>query len=917
MNFKRSKVATALAAMAGVGGALAMTAVNAQQAPATTTTTQQGTPEIKIEVTGSNIRRVQGEGSLPVTVITRKQIEQTGATSVPELLQKISSNSSQNSTSLANSVGAATFSAQTASLRGLGGQFTLVLLNGHRIEGFPGEIQGVAGVNLAGIPFDAIERVEILKDGASAIYGSDAIAGVINFITRDDYTGAEVTGQYGTPTRSGGGDQYSGSGSFGIGSLDKDRYNFFGTVSYREQKPLDQRDRDFSDTGFRNFGLFTLSSNTNPGNITTGGIGPVLNGKLCGPGNTGHNTYFNDPNFGLVGCYYDPARTPGVQMIPDDKLTNAFAKATFQLSDNWQAYVTGLYAHDETKLAIQPSPVSSVFPWGPGKSQSGAITLQPDSPYYPHDIAAQFGVDGEPLNVRYRTFDAGLRTKTDTNDQGSAYAGLKGSIGDWDVEGSGYYNEGKTVEHLDDGYFDYRIMQPLLNSGTINFFGPNTPATIAAERSSVLNIDAVTDKAKSYGADVKASGEIFKLPAGSVAVAVGAGARKETLDQEFPPVVIGGYVSGYGGSLANVSASRKQYDGFGEINIPIVKTLEADAAVRYDHYSDFGGTTNPKVSLRWQPTKELLFRGSYGHGFVAPSLFQLYQPPITGVSQSGLSDPIRCPVTGNTGIDCKTQFGVTFGGNPNLKPQRSEQIGAGVVYEPVPGASVSVDYFKINVSDFILDGIAPAIVLGDLAKYGNLVHRGPVDPNFPSLPGPITAIDSFQLNLAGVHIQGLDIDLRYRAPEQSWGRLTFELQGTYYLRYDTSNPDGSFTGGVSNTYGSPSIGVVPRWKHYATLTWDRGPWSTTLAQTFQDSYTDAGVDFSNYLQRTVGTMSIWDLNTTYSGFKNTKITVGVKNLLDTNPPQSNQTGSFIGGFDPSYYDPLARFVYLSVNYKFK
>jgi iron complex outermembrane receptor protein len=162
----------------------------------------------------------------------------------------------------------------------------------------------------------------------------------------------------------------------------------------------------------------------------------------------------------------------------------------------------------------------------------------------------------------------------------------------------------------------------------------------------------------------------------------------------------------------------------------------------------------------------------------------------------------------------------------------------------------------------------------------------------------------------------VDVDLRYRAPEQSWGRLTFGLAGTYYLRYDSQNPDGTWTGGVGTSYGASNTGVIPRWKHYATLTWDRGPWSATLAQTFQDSYTDIGTDYFGNL-RTVGSMSLWDLQTTYSGFKNLKLTLGVKNVFDTNPPVSNQSKVFIVGFDPSYYDPRARFVYGSINYKFK
>jgi len=922
MKFKRNKVATALACIVGASGGVTVTNAFAQAVnPDVPSLTRQPAPDIRVEVTGSNIKRVEGEGALPVQIITREQIEKTGATTVPELLQTISAISSVNAVSLASAVGAATFSAQTASLRGLGGQFTLVLLNGHRLEGFPGEIQGVGGVNLASIPFDAIDRVEILKDGASAIYGSDAIAGVINFITRSDYTGAEVTGYGAFPTR-GGGDRYQGSGSFGIGDLAKDRYNVFASLSYTEQKPLEQRARNFSNTSFRpEIGLVAISSNTNPGLVPAfngnGFSGVVSNGHLAGPNECGHNTFFNDPVISnTVGCYFDPSSYPGVLMINKDKLWNAYGRGAFQLNQDWQAYAELSYSHDETGSVIQPAPVSSVFPFGDHKQFSGAITIQPDSPYYPHEAAAQLGLDGKPLGVRWRTFDNGLRDKTDTNEHGSVYTGVKGRAFGWDWDATLYYNVGKTIEHSNDGYFDYRILQPLMNSGQVNFFGPNTPATIAAERAANINADLVDTTAKSYGVDVKGSGEIFKLPAGPVSLAFGGDFRRETLDQKFDDAIKGGFVAGFGGSFADVSGSRDQEAAFLEINVPIVKTLEMDAAVRYDHYSDFGGTTNPKVSLRWQPTKTLLVRGSWGEGFVAPSLFQLQQPPISGVTAAGTSDPIRCPVTGLKGVDCVTQFNVTFGGNPNLKPQESQQTSFGVVWEPVPGGSVSVDWFKLNVKDFILDGIPVATLLGDEAKFPGFVTRGPVDPNFPNLPGPITDISQLQLNIGATKIQGVDIDARYRASEQSWGRLTFGISGTYYIKYDNQNTDGSFSGQVGNSYGAANTGVIPRWKHYATLTWDLGPWSSTLAQTYQTSYTDIGTDYFGNL-RTVGSLSLWDLQTTYSGFKNWKLTLGVKNLFDTNPPVSNQSKVFIVGFDPSYYDPRARFVYASVNYKFK
>jgi iron complex outermembrane receptor protein len=346
-----------------------------------------------------------------------------------------------------------------------------------------------------------------------------------------------------------------------------------------------------------------------------------------------------------------------------------------------------------------------------------------------------------------------------------------------------------------------------------------------------------------------------------------------------------------------------------------VRTLEGNVAVRYDHYSDFGSTTNPKVSLRWQPTRTLLLRTSYGTGFLAPSLYQLFTPNISGVSQPGLSDPIRCPVTGDTGFDCQTQFGVLFGGNRSLKPEESEQATFGIVVEPIPNASFSVDYFKINLKDAITNGISPLTVLGDLGQFGSLVTRAPAEPG-SALPGRIISILQTYINLGALRIQGLDLEGNYRFPTTSWGRLSLNYSATYYLRYDAQNPDGTYTGQIGTAFGTVVTGVIPRYKHYMSATWDQGPWSATLAQTYQGSYTDQQTDLDGNL-RTVGSLSLWDLQGSYSGFKNLKLTLGVKNLFDRDPPKSNQQSTFIVGFDPSYYDPRARFIYGSVTYTFK
>jgi iron complex outermembrane recepter protein len=275
-------------------------------------------------------------------------------------------------------------------------------------------------------------------------------------------------------------------------------------------------------------------------------------------------------------------------------------------------------------------------------------------------------------------------------------------------------------------------------------------------------------------------------------------------------------------------------------------------------------------------------------------------------------------VTNDTGFDCNTQFQVLFGGNAHLKPQESEQTSFGAVWDPFEGASLSVDWFKFDIKETIVNGISPATILNDaasLAQYSSQVQRGPVDPNFPNLPGRISNIFQTYVNLGNQHIQGLDVNARYRTPVSSYGRLTFNISGTYYILYDQQQQDGTYAGFVSSELGNAVPGVIPRWKHYATVTWDSGPWAATVANTYQSSYTDQQSDLDGN-ERTVGSLSLWDLQGTYTGFKNWTLTLGVKNVFDINPPVSNQQTTFQVGFDPSYYDPRARFVYASVKYSF-
>ena len=889
MRFKMKRLSLAMLRVlgAGIAGALLATA-HAQQPP-----------REKIEVTGSNIKRVEGEGPSAIVVMTREEIDRSGATNAFELMNLVASNNSAGNVSFASTIGALTFSANTASLRGLQGGRTLVLLNGKRLNSFSGEIQGVSGVNLTTIPLNAIERVEVLLDGASAIYGSDAVAGVINFIVRKDYRGAEATVYYGAPTRGGGGgEQTTYKAALGFGDLAKDRYNVFVAAQFDKQEALEQRARNFSNTSVRlDTGLVGISGTTFPAFVTTGDIGnPGF--PDCAP-----SRYF--PDLG-ERCFYDPAEQVGVMSIPDLETKNIYAAANFQFGANVQGYLSGNFMTSKNNFVIQPVPIADIF--------GDTITLPANSPFYPTAAAIAAGVNGQPLNVRWRAVENGNRDTTDTNEQWQVVAGLKGSARNWDWDASATFNEGTTEQALNGGFPLRSLIVPLLNSGRVNMFGPNTQAISDEVRATNFVGKVFDGKAKSTYLDAKISGEIMNLPAGPLAMALGVQAGAQEFTQTPAPVLATGDLSGFGGNVLAVDRDRDTYAVFAELNVPITRALELNLAVRHDDYSDFGTTTNPKIGLRFQPTRTMLLRASYGTGFLAPTLYQLWTPNISGVSATGLSDPLRCPTTNDT-FDCITQFGVLFGGNANLQPEKSKQYSAGIVLEPTPGMSVSVDYFDMYLRQIIVNGITPAVVLGDLAQYGNLVTRAAPDAAFPNLPGRIISIDQRYINLGGAKLQGLDVSAQYAMPLPR-GRLRLSLSGTYFIKYDVQQTDGSYAGIVSNTLGSAVTGVSPRWKSYQSVTWENGPLNVTLGNSYQSSYTDWQTDVNDD-PRTVSSMSLWDLHASWKGIRNLDLTLGVKNLLDTNPPATNQQNSFQSGFDPSYYDPRARVIYLSATYRFR
>jgi iron complex outermembrane receptor protein len=953
--FNETKVASALRTAFGgglAGIALMTTSAVAQVAPQDDV--QRGE---RVEVTGSSIKRIDAESALPVQVLTRQDIDRLAPQNVEDLLRTVTASSGVGGTQLSTGATAATSGISSISLRGLGAQRTLVLVNGRRVApfgGIPGG-GGVAAVDVNSIPLAAIERVEILKDGASAIYGSDAVAGVVNFILRSDYQGVLAEASYGQTTHSATGRSYQSDVLLGFGDLRRDRFNAMLTASYNKEDAIYGRDRYFANTVVNNGeGQDTTSGNTYPANIVAGNgagrnfLAPAFAGQFptfglrdCSPGVPRSPTLLAPNTPVATDCRYDPGNE--VALIPQSTRTAVGFQGRFAITPTLNVYTELNGSRNIIKTLIQATPISDQFPLTATNSyipqlaalintNRAALTsaygsafvdslltqttflLPTTSPYYPTAFAAANGLAGSPIDIRYRSNESGGRALRDENTGSRYLAGLNGTAAGWDFDGGLMFAESRVKESLLDGYPQYSRILPLLNSGVVNPFGPSTPDVLARIKAANYQGEAFRSKQNFEQFDAHASRELYPLPAGPLSLAVGGQLRHEHYDFRASKAAQSGDLSGYGGNFLDIDAQRNTEAAFAEINVPIVKGLEADAAVRYDKYNGVANTTNPKASLRWQPMKELLLRAAIGTGFRAPALDELFAPVTIGASPNGLSDPVRCPVTGSSN-DCNTQFTVRNGGNTGLKPEKSVSASAGFQLEPTDNVHLGADYFDTRLrNQIVIGGVGAAAVLSDLAQFGNLVTRA---PSQGGLPGQITSINQQNLNLNKVHVDGIDFDARLRLPLAAFGRLTVGINATYFLRYDFGNSDGSYTGVISDAnsgIGGVS-GVIARYRHIAQATWDYGPWSTTLTDNYQTSYKDFDSNVTGQ-SRTVGAYETFDVQASYSGIKGVTISVGIRNFMDKDPPYSNTGGQFQGGYDATYADPRGRFLYAKLAYRF-
>ncbi len=503
------------------------------------------------------------------------------------------------------------------------------------------------------------------------------------------------------------------------------------------------------------------------------------------------------------------------------------ARGAFQLNVDHLLFAELGYTRNEMTIRAAPMPVSQFT------TNTGNPLLYPEGgPYYPTDFAAANGISGD-LNLFYRAIPLGPRGVDVTTSAWRAVVGAEGIAAGWTYGAALIYSRNQQSEDFTSGWASTQRLVDAFATGLINPFGASGPKGDALLAATQLSGDAHTATGTTVQLDLRGSKEVWNLPAGPLAIALGGEARRERLDNQFASFITSGELGGL--ASQPVAATRNVGSLFVEAIVPILKTVEAQLAARYDHYSDFGGTTNPKVALRWQPLPMLLLRSSWGTGFRAPTLYDVYTPQQRFTTEESHDDPVRCPITGSP-QDCEALFPTASGGNPDLKPEKSEQFNAGVVWEAVKGLSLAVDYWKINKNNNI-GQLSEDAIFNNFAYYEptNIV-RGPINPLYPNLPGPIQTVLLLNQNLGHVRTSGFDVDVSWRGPDTSFGRLSFGLNGTYISVWKIQPEGSTYVSGV----GRVSVGgPLPRWRHYASLNWDYGSWGATLAQTYQSGFEDA------------------------------------------------------------------------------
>ncbi len=927
-----------------------------------------------ITVTGSNIRRVDIETANPIVTIDRAQIQQSGKLTLGDLLQELPSIAGAATNPQVNNGGGV--GASTVSLRGLNSKRTLILIDGQRV--ITNTFVGGADINT--IPAALVERIEVLKDGASSVYGSDAIAGVVNFIMRKDYQGAEFSADYGISDRDDG--QRKGY-QFTVGQT-TDKGSVVAGISYNKFDAVSAGHRDFSkESLYLYYGsVLSLGSGRTPNGQISLPPGSLRDMFGCAnvtrlPGTDGSSLTDYRCFQGSDRYNYQPLN---VILTPQER-TNLYAQANYRISDSVEAYVKTFANKTVSASLIAPYPFDA---------QQNGVTISADNLYNP------FGIDFGPpdaahpdrTNLQERLTGVGQRIFSVTTETAQFIGGLKGNIGDTSWHWDANLNYGHiSVGTYTTGYLDFTKLANALGPSMLVDGVPTCVATAGDPSTAIagcvpLNIFEQDDPAsvaqlRAAGSSpftqqtfitregtLNVSGELFDLPAGAVSLAVGGLYRKEYSNLKVDSTIVFNPATGtcdLGTACTSpLTGNITTKEAYAELFIPILKdvpffhSLNVDIGTRYSKFSLSGNTTNSKLAVEWRPIEDLLVRGTVSEIFRSPNLSELFAgaasnaptttDPCTGYIP-GVSPAIHDAACGaatgatnipSTGIPQQPNgqlSGINSGAvaaGYSLKPESGKSFDFGVVYDPgwIDGLSLNADIYRIYLKD--------TITLVTAQNVLNLCYNDPTSSFCPFISrftnGLANKIRTPVVNLGRLDTSGVDFGAHYRVPEFDVfgidpGRFKLGLDATYIRTFDNNPAPGSGAATISNAgLYTTQFGNFPRVRGLGSLDWSKGPFEASWRIRYIGNTKIGSADLSQGLSadggipgvvRHIGAQTYHNFSLGYTIEPiNTQVQIGVDNAFDKQPPFFYQNIVTNANTDVNTYDTVGRFYWGRVTVKF-
>ncbi|MBB3197048.1 TonB-dependent receptor plug domain-containing protein [Roseateles terrae] len=866
----------------------------------------------KVEITGSMIKRTDKETPAPVTVLTQQDIQRSGATTVEQLLRTVSAVSGDGQQDLSSGNGWAAGTSSIA-LRGMGSSGTLTLLNGRRMAPAaaidPNTGQGTI-FNVSSIPLSAVERVEILKDGASALYGSDALAGVVNIILKRDYTGQAIevsAAQRGDglfKTR-------SGNVAFGRGNVATDGFNIFGMLDVSQRDPVAITE-DLNLADHNTLGpLFlrdTLNSTySNPGNFYTykNGATGTFKGMAA---NCPTSSQFTT-TAGVTTCRYG---TYGQDLtyVSDQKRVSGLLKGTLNLDSGAQISAELLASQTRSRYNSSSSTVGEVSTtWGDAAGNSvtyGGLVLPGNHPDNPTSAATAtnpvFGYTAPTaLGLRYRFTDIPRYTENTTNNVRlvlSSQFEWKG----WDLDvGLLHHWQDKSEDRA--GFISVSALNAAVANQTYRFGGTNSAEVLSALSPKLNN----GGTAQTTSLDARGSRELMQLAGGPLMLGVGGELRRESFKVSADDKISAGDIIGLGISQAN--GSRNVAAAYAELQAPLLKKLETQAAARVEHYNDFGSAFTGKLGAKYKVVDSLALRATYANGFRAPSLSQITQSTVFAFTT--VQDPVLCPVVSSTNTNCTQSVSSVIASNSHLKPEQSNSLTVGLIFNPTDWMEMTLDTYHIIVRN-VVDRLSAQDVVDRAAEFPGAVIR--------NSEGEITQVIRQYRNMSRKSTSGVDWETRFKWRPAAGHDVRFSFSGTRVLSQKEQTEAGQDVYDYVGYYGTPAL------KLNAALNYAYGDWSTGVAVRFQGGFKSYDPDSvcsstataaQRYDLCTMGSMTTTDWSLSYTGFKNWTLSGVVNNVFDKAPPTDVASSTYYSvGYNPSLYDIRGRVFNLRARYEF-